>query len=440
MKETLRRLRAGGIVTLFPEGTRSRDGELAPLKPGIAVLVQRAGVPVVPVGLAGTFEVWPRSRLLPVSASDPDPLRAGDPPRGTRRHGDRGHHGDDPGPPARMPAGGLVRAAVRDLRSLSPARPHGSDGSNRDVINSTGTSRVSFVMASHTARARDLLSAATADHRGRSGLGRRSLAGGERAGRRDTRTRAAAPTPRLPSSWVSIRARSAARSSRSSRRSRSPRRPDTGGWSPGSRSWSAMPPREARSKDLGKRFRDAGISVESAIGFFEWIVDDPARRRKGLESARRSMELVRQVGGQAAGGAAGRGDRSRDARPAQRRRALSRTCWSWATGSGSSPRSRSGDSPGRSGRLGEAAIVAMEADHPSACILPDVYHLHRGGSGLGGVKLLSPRAIHVFHFNDYPAESAPREADRCRPRLSRRRRRPRSRGVAPGPGRGRVPA
>jgi 1-acyl-sn-glycerol-3-phosphate acyltransferase len=71
MKETLRRLRAGGIVTLFPEGTRSRDGELGPLKPGIAVLVQRAGVPVVPVGLAGTFEVWPRSRLLPA----PHPIR-----------------------------------------------------------------------------------------------------------------------------------------------------------------------------------------------------------------------------------------------------------------------------------------------------------------------------------------------------------------------------
>jgi 1-acyl-sn-glycerol-3-phosphate acyltransferase len=71
MKETLRRLRAGGIVTLFPEGTRSRDGKLGPLKPGIAVLVQRIGVPVVPAGLAGMFEIWPRSRRLPV----PHPIR-----------------------------------------------------------------------------------------------------------------------------------------------------------------------------------------------------------------------------------------------------------------------------------------------------------------------------------------------------------------------------
>jgi 1-acyl-sn-glycerol-3-phosphate acyltransferase len=66
LKETLARLRSGGIVTLFPEGTRSRDGELGPLKPGIAVLASRARVPILPAGVAGTFEAWPRGRLLPV--------------------------------------------------------------------------------------------------------------------------------------------------------------------------------------------------------------------------------------------------------------------------------------------------------------------------------------------------------------------------------------
>jgi 1-acyl-sn-glycerol-3-phosphate acyltransferase len=71
MKETLRRLRHGGVVSLFPEGTRTQDGELGPLKSGIAVLVSRAGVPVVPAGIAGTFEAWPRSRLFP----RPGPIR-----------------------------------------------------------------------------------------------------------------------------------------------------------------------------------------------------------------------------------------------------------------------------------------------------------------------------------------------------------------------------
>ncbi len=70
-KETLKRLRAGGIVTFFPEGTRSLDGELGALKPGIAALATRAKVPIIPAGIAGTFEAWPRHRKLP----QPYPIR-----------------------------------------------------------------------------------------------------------------------------------------------------------------------------------------------------------------------------------------------------------------------------------------------------------------------------------------------------------------------------
>jgi 1-acyl-sn-glycerol-3-phosphate acyltransferase len=65
LKETLRRLRDGGIVTLFPEGTRSKTGALGELKPGIAVLAARARVPIVTAAVAGTFEAWPRSRPFP---------------------------------------------------------------------------------------------------------------------------------------------------------------------------------------------------------------------------------------------------------------------------------------------------------------------------------------------------------------------------------------
>src|SRR5438445_46845 len=50
-------------------------------------------------------------------------------------------------------------------------------------------------------------------------------------------------------------------------------------------------------KDLGKKIADLGLSVESAIGFFEWAVDDEARRRKAFEEAERSMALVSQIGG-----------------------------------------------------------------------------------------------------------------------------------------------
>ncbi len=71
LKETLRRLRMGGIVTLFPEGTRTPDGDLGELKAGIAMLAARARVAVLPAAIAGTFEAWPRSRAFPV----PHPLR-----------------------------------------------------------------------------------------------------------------------------------------------------------------------------------------------------------------------------------------------------------------------------------------------------------------------------------------------------------------------------
>ena len=66
-RETLKRVRAGGIVTFFPEGTRSLDGTMGELKPGIVALASRAGVPVIPAAIAGTYEAWPRSRAFPRS-------------------------------------------------------------------------------------------------------------------------------------------------------------------------------------------------------------------------------------------------------------------------------------------------------------------------------------------------------------------------------------
>lgn len=65
IKETLRRLKAGRAVLLFPEGTRTRDGSIGPMEQGVAVLAKRARVPIVPVLVDGAFEAWPRGRKLP---------------------------------------------------------------------------------------------------------------------------------------------------------------------------------------------------------------------------------------------------------------------------------------------------------------------------------------------------------------------------------------
>lgn len=65
LKETLRRLRRGELVLIFPEGTRTYNGEMAPLKPGFSALAKRAGVPLLPVGIEGAYDAWPRRHLLP---------------------------------------------------------------------------------------------------------------------------------------------------------------------------------------------------------------------------------------------------------------------------------------------------------------------------------------------------------------------------------------
>lgn len=65
VKETLRRLKRGEMVLMFPEGTRTHDGALRPLKPGFCAIARRAEAPLAPVAIDGAFDAWPRSRTFP---------------------------------------------------------------------------------------------------------------------------------------------------------------------------------------------------------------------------------------------------------------------------------------------------------------------------------------------------------------------------------------
>ena len=59
------RLRAGRLVAIFPEGTRSPDGTLHPFKGGALLAARMAGVPLIPCGVEGAYEAWPRHRRWP---------------------------------------------------------------------------------------------------------------------------------------------------------------------------------------------------------------------------------------------------------------------------------------------------------------------------------------------------------------------------------------
>ncbi|MEC4684061.1 MAG: lysophospholipid acyltransferase family protein [Nitrospirota bacterium] len=62
-------LRQGGILSIFPEGTRSRDGVVHSFHRGVALLAMSAGVPIVPAA------IWGSDRSFPPGASIPRPAR-----------------------------------------------------------------------------------------------------------------------------------------------------------------------------------------------------------------------------------------------------------------------------------------------------------------------------------------------------------------------------
>ena len=65
VRETLRRLKAGEPVLVFPEGTRSPDGEIQAFKPGFAAMAVRTKASILPMAIEGAFAAWPRRRRFP---------------------------------------------------------------------------------------------------------------------------------------------------------------------------------------------------------------------------------------------------------------------------------------------------------------------------------------------------------------------------------------
>ena len=160
-------------------------------------------------------------------------------------------------------------------------------------------------------------------------------------------------------------------------------------------------------KDIRRQINDSGLTVESAISFYRWVVDDDAERAKGLEQVKRDMDVLAQIGGNRI--AAPPAGATRQAgldlmKAAERYHALLEL----GEQMGVLPQLEIWGSSKNLHLLGEAMFVVIESGHPKACLLPDVYHTYKGGSDFNGLKHISAQAIQVFHLNDYPADP-PRE-------------------------------
>ncbi len=155
-------------------------------------------------------------------------------------------------------------------------------------------------------------------------------------------------------------------------------------------------------KDLAKRIRDKGLTVESAIGYAMWIVDDATVRNRGLEEMRRAMDMLHQLGGKriaaSPAGAVEQADLSL-------MKAADRYLQLLELGDkmGIVPMLEPWSFSQTLSRLSEAAFLALESHHPRASILLDVFHLYKSGSQVSDLHLLNADAFPVFQLCDYPS-------------------------------------
>ncbi len=152
--------------------------------------------------------------------------------------------------------------------------------------------------------------------------------------------------------------------------------------------------------ELRKIIASNSLSVEGAIGFATWIVDDLDQRREGFVQMEKDMNMMaelecKRIAAPPSGftGAAldflKAGERYSEVIELGRKTRVMPQLEFW----GSSPALH---------HLGQALYIAAAADDPDARILADVYHLFRGGSGFNGLKMLNGSLMEIFHMNDYP--------------------------------------
>lgn len=155
--------------------------------------------------------------------------------------------------------------------------------------------------------------------------------------------------------------------------------------------------------DLQSEMSDLGLGLEGAIGFSQWIVEDPSARSSALDQFRREADLIRQLGGNRIAappaGATGLPKLDLD-QAAERYRGLLETGEQFGV---TAQLELWGFSANLS-TLAEVLYVAAAAEHPNACLLLDIYHLYKGGSDFLNMSLVPAANMACLHMNDYPPE------------------------------------
>ncbi|MEO6314879.1 MAG: sugar phosphate isomerase/epimerase family protein [Chitinophagaceae bacterium] len=168
---------------------------------------------------------------------------------------------------------------------------------------------------------------------------------------------------------------------------------------------------------LSKFIAAKNIRVENAISFTEWMVDDDTKRKAALISLEKEMQLMaalgcRRIAAPPSGVSKDQvvdlqkaGDRYREILTLGRKYTVMPLLEFWGAS-------------GTVYNFGQALAIAAAANDADARILPDVYHMFRGGSGFNCLNLVNGKVIDVIHMNDYPGDKPVNEqtdADRVYP-------------------------
>ncbi len=167
--------------------------------------------------------------------------------------------------------------------------------------------------------------------------------------------------------------------------------------------------------DLRQIIDDSGLTVESAIGFANWLVDDDDQRKAGFDQMRKEMQVMAQLGCKriAASPAGLKPENSLDLFKAGERY---KQMIELGHETGVMPQLEFWGASGTLFHFGQAMMIAATANDPDARILADVYHMFRGQSGFDGLTLLNGKVIEIFHMNDY-VSTIPREQQQDRDRV-----------------------
>lgn len=158
-------------------------------------------------------------------------------------------------------------------------------------------------------------------------------------------------------------------------------------------------------KELGKKIKDTGLFVPSMIGLWGCIPDSKEAFEKSLPETRRRMRMASEIGCAHVQAIPNKVGENYDPK-------FVTDCYRQLLEIGIKDYNLIPSLvfvkyfPLR--RMGQAAAIALDADHPQARIIPDVYHMYISEGGFEGLKLVRGDLFAIFQFNDAPA-NLPRE-------------------------------